>query len=63
MKKINLKEIKTNLTKFELTKIMAGSGDINNLNSVLSCNCGYNNNSAINNTNEALYCRCWCRGT
>lgn len=60
MKKINLKEIKSNLTKTELNKIMAGS-DIDNLNTTLACNCGYNNNSVINNTNQALYCRCWCR--
>ena len=46
MKKINLQNIKDSLTKNELSKIMAGSGnDVNNNNSVAQCYCTFNNNS------------------
>jgi hypothetical protein len=60
MKKINLSNIKDSLTKSELNKIMAGSGDVNNINSTWSCLCSYNNSSVTQNSNSAQGCRCDC---
>jgi hypothetical protein len=60
MKKINLERIKENLTKVELNKIMAGSGDITNTNSTQLCICKYNNNSVITNSNSITGCFCQC---
>jgi hypothetical protein len=62
MKKINLQNIKDSLTKNELSKIMAGSGnDVNNNNSVAQCYCTFNNNSVINNNNSIESCSCTCK--
>jgi len=60
MKKISLSNIKDTLTKYELNKIMAGSGDVNNKNSTFGCTCTYNNNSVINNNNTVTACECLC---
>jgi hypothetical protein len=60
MKKINLADIKNNLTKIELNKIMAGSGDITNTNSFKTCTCTYNNQSVISNSNTVDGCGCLC---
>lgn len=60
MKKINLKELKNNLTKSELNKIMAGSnGD--NTNTTSECVCFYKNyGSSLTNSNQVAVCACWC---
>lgn len=60
MKKINLKEIVSNLTRSELNRIMAGSGDINNNNKIVGCQCDWKNLSVINNSNDASLCKCVC---
>ena len=61
MKKISLSNIKESLTKYELNKIMAGSGDVNNLNGYSSCTCTYDNSSVINNDNTVTTCQCYCK--
>lgn len=60
MKKINLKELRSNLSKKELNRIMAGSGEINNINGLAGCQCDWKNLSIINNTNNASLCKCIC---
>lgn len=61
MKKINLNQIKRNLSKLEMNRIMAGSnGDIINHNSISTCMCTWNNSSVITNTNDVAGCRCAC---
>ena len=60
MEKINLADIKKNLTKNELNKIMAGSGDITNTNGYSSCTCYYQNRSVITNDNTVTTCQCYC---
>lgn len=62
MKKINLSNIKDSLTKNELRKIMAGSGDVNNTNGSATCSCEYNNASLTTNTNTPEGCNnCTCK--
>lgn len=60
MKKINLQNIKDSLTKNELSKIMAGSGDLNNYNAAQSCCCLLSNSSVLTNSNQVVDCRCNC---
>jgi len=61
MEKINLENIKKNLSKFELNKIMGGkSQDVTNTNSTQLCICEYNNNSVITNSNSIAGCFCRC---
>ncbi len=60
MKKISLKNITDQLSKSEQLQLMAGSGDVNNHNTVSCCSCSYNNNSATNNTNDVTACTCNC---
>jgi len=61
MKKINLENIKKNLSKFELDKIMGGkSQDVTNTNSYKTCTCTYTNQSVISNSNSVDGCSCLC---
>lgn len=61
MKKINLKEIEANLTKYELNKIMAGSSSGDNINAITECTCFYKNHgSSLTNSNQVFPCACWC---
>jgi hypothetical protein len=60
MKKINLSNIKDSLTKNELNKIMAGSGDISNGNVIQGCCCLFSNSSVLTNVNQIVDCRCDC---
>ena len=61
MRKINLSNIKDSLTKNELSKIMAGSGeDVYNTNVIQGCCCMSSNSSVITNENTVSGCSCNC---
>lgn len=59
MKKINLNQIKRNLSKLEMNRIMAGSSN-DNTNTLMYCMCEFVNFPNITNSNSAYECTCAC---